>query len=205
MELLGTYSDDLDDLGAEEPPVLSIPTAEAKSEANLKSFQVSLQNGGGNNSPAPAPPNGTHHADPHAAAPSYPFLDELPPVVTQGVKPETLALLGQYLDAQRQHGFDLTASIQSKKDFGNPAILTKVVAYFQIDELGSNYPQELFDPKEIARRNDPQPAPPQQQQQQQGTPRPHGAPVKFVAGAAVSSAAEDTADGGKKRKSRWGE
>lgn len=132
---------------------------------------------------------------------AYPYLDELPAAVTEGVKPETLVLLGQYLEAQREYAFDLTKSIQSKKDFGNPAILRKVVAYFQIDELGSNYPPHLFDPREIADRNKEPPA----------APRPSGAPVRFVQGAPEPEIADHfqnhkkppSLDEGKRKKSRW--
>jgi hypothetical protein len=41
---------------------------------------------------------------------------------------------------------DLTEKIRGKKDFGNPYILQKVVDYYKIDEIGSNYPTHLLDP-----------------------------------------------------------
>lgn len=127
------------------------------------------------------------------------YLDELPPV-TEGGKPETLALLAQYLEAQKEHGFDLTKSIQSKKDFGNPAILTKVVAYFEIDELGSNYPKHLFDPREVSDRNKQEPE--ERKRGEDRSTRASGAPVRFIQGAPeVPGSSLD--DGMKKKKSRW--
>ena len=157
----------------------------------------------------PVPPGAS--AESHAVgqdAPLVDYLSELPQVRSDGVSAETLARLGQYLEAQRQYNFDLTDSIQRKKDFGNPHILTKVVNFFQIDELGSNYPKELFDPSSIKRKNevvDPSPAPPL-------------APVATLASAPVppnslqfvpASMPEDGAGAEskpeKKRKSRWDE
>lgn len=41
---------------------------------------------------------------------------------------------------------DMNASIQMRKDFRNPSIYEKLVAYCGIDELGTNYPPEAYDP-----------------------------------------------------------
>lgn len=40
----------------------------------------------------------------------------------------------------------MNASIQMRKDFRNPSIYEKLVAYCGIDELGTNYPPEAYDP-----------------------------------------------------------
>jgi HCNGP-like protein len=37
-------------------------------------------------------------------------------------------------------------NIRSNKNFGNPYIFGKAVEHFQIDEIGSNYPTDIFDP-----------------------------------------------------------
>ena len=133
------------------------------------------------------------------------YLSELPPVRNEGVSAETLARLGQYLEAQQQHNFDLTESIQRKKDFGNPHILTKVVDFFHIDELGSNYPPEIFDPAAIKRRNDP----PTSNQDPAPTPAASGEPISsritFVPATVQSDGATRPIAGEeRKRKSRWG-
>ncbi|GLD93865.1 hypothetical protein PINS_up002470 [Pythium insidiosum] len=39
------------------------------------------------------------------------------------------------------------ANLQSKKEVANPYILDKVVAYFGIDELHSNFARDVFDPR----------------------------------------------------------
>ena len=52
----------------------------------------------------------------------------------EDVKKETMEKCREYLSLQ---GFDLTESIRSKKDFGNPHILDVVVEYFKIDEVST--------------------------------------------------------------------
>lgn len=73
-------------------------------------------------------------------------LDELPPKSEKQPDPEVLEKIHQYLEAKKLHGFDLAQNIKTHKDFGNPYILTKIVEHFQIDEIGSNYPKELYNP-----------------------------------------------------------
>ncbi|PIK62387.1 putative SAP30-binding protein isoform X1 [Apostichopus japonicus] len=41
---------------------------------------------------------------------------------------------------------DMNASIQSRKDFRNPSIYEKLISYLGIDELGTNYPKDVFNP-----------------------------------------------------------
>merc|ERR1712004_540702 len=43
-------------------------------------------------------------------------------------------------------GYNLNQSIQNRKDFRNPGIYEKLIQFCKIDEKGTNYPPELFDP-----------------------------------------------------------
>ena len=43
-------------------------------------------------------------------------------------------------------GLDMNKVIQQRKDFRNPSIYEKLIQYCKIDELGSNYPPDRFDP-----------------------------------------------------------
>lgn len=36
--------------------------------------------------------------------------------------------------------------IQRKKEFRNPSIYEKLIQFCAIDELGTNYPKDMFDP-----------------------------------------------------------
>lgn len=45
-----------------------------------------------------------------------------------------------------QGDFDTNNHIQKKKEFRNPSIYEKLIQYCGIDELGTNYPKDMFDP-----------------------------------------------------------
>mmetsp|Transcript_22429 Transcript_22429/g.32712 ORF Transcript_22429/g.32712 Transcript_22429/m.32712 type:complete len:193 (+) Transcript_22429:42-620(+) len=60
--------------------------------------------------------------------------------------PETVDKIRHYISLKEKNNFSLTESIRSKKDFGNPYILQKVVDFYHIDQYGSNYPKEIWDP-----------------------------------------------------------
>uniref|UniRef100_A0A1A8QZB8 SAP30 binding protein n=1 Tax=Nothobranchius pienaari TaxID=704102 RepID=A0A1A8QZB8_9TELE len=48
---------------------------------------------------------------------------------------------------RKLHGdFDTNSHIQQKKEFRNPSIYEKLIQYCGIDELGTNYPKDMFDP-----------------------------------------------------------
>uniref|UniRef100_A0A668V568 SAP30 binding protein n=1 Tax=Oreochromis aureus TaxID=47969 RepID=A0A668V568_OREAU len=48
---------------------------------------------------------------------------------------------------RKLHGdFDTNAHIQQKKEFRNPSIYEKLIQFCAIDELGTNYPKDMFDP-----------------------------------------------------------
>ncbi|XP_024120222.2 SAP30-binding protein [Oryzias melastigma] len=48
---------------------------------------------------------------------------------------------------RKLHGdFDTNSHIQKKKEFRNPSIYEKLIQFCAIDELGMNYPKEMFDP-----------------------------------------------------------
>ncbi|KAG8008950.1 SAP30-binding protein [Nibea albiflora] len=48
---------------------------------------------------------------------------------------------------RKLHGdFDTNSHIQKKKKFRNPSIYEKLIQFCGIDELGTNYPKDMFDP-----------------------------------------------------------
>jgi hypothetical protein len=44
-------------------------------------------------------------------------------------------------------GNDFNSSIQSTKSFGNPMVMDKLITSLEIDQYGSNFSREAFDPK----------------------------------------------------------
>ncbi|KAE9354849.1 hypothetical protein PF008_g4343 [Phytophthora fragariae] len=59
---------------------------------------------------------------------------------------ETQQRIERFLRVQRERGQDFQTTLQDKKEVRNPYILEKVVEYFGIDELQSNFPPDVFDP-----------------------------------------------------------
>lgn len=49
-------------------------------------------------------------------------------------------------EKMRRGGLNMVASIERRKDFRNPSICEKLIEYCGIDEKGTNYPPEIFDP-----------------------------------------------------------
>lgn len=49
-------------------------------------------------------------------------------------------------ESMRTKNMDMNKVIQGRKEFRNPSIYEKLIQYCDIDELGTNYPPELYDP-----------------------------------------------------------
>ncbi|EPQ18973.1 SAP30-binding protein [Myotis brandtii] len=49
-------------------------------------------------------------------------------------------------ERKMKEGMDMNYMIQRKKEFRNPSIYEKLIQFCAIDELGTNYPKDMFDP-----------------------------------------------------------
>lgn len=49
-------------------------------------------------------------------------------------------------ERMKMNNLDMNRVIQGRKEFRNPSIYEKLIQYCDIDELGTNYPPELYDP-----------------------------------------------------------
>nr|XP_033818374.1 SAP30-binding protein isoform X2 [Geotrypetes seraphini] len=49
-------------------------------------------------------------------------------------------------ERKMKEGMDMNLIIQRKKEFRNPSIYEKLIQFCSIDELGTNYPKDMFDP-----------------------------------------------------------
>jgi len=85
-------------------------------------------------------------AEEEAVYASLTYLQELPKDPEEECTPELQQRIKEYLKLAREKGYNLTANLKRKKEFGNPQILQKVVDFFSIDDIESNYPPELFSP-----------------------------------------------------------
>ncbi|XP_014788939.1 SAP30-binding protein isoform X2 [Octopus bimaculoides] len=54
--------------------------------------------------------------------------------------------IAHHYNKMKQEGCNLSLSIQKRKGFRNPSIYEKLIEFCQINEKGTNYPPEIFDP-----------------------------------------------------------
>ena len=73
---------------------------------------------------------------------------ELPPPPPGDCDPELEARLAGY----RAKNLNPTQQIRANRDFNNPMLLQKIVDYYGIDDVASNYPTSVFDPAAIVAR-----------------------------------------------------
>ncbi|CAF0803670.1 unnamed protein product [Adineta steineri] len=52
----------------------------------------------------------------------------------------------EYYKRFKKTGIDQNVAIQELKDFRNPCMYEKMISHLEIDEIGTNFPQELYDP-----------------------------------------------------------
>ena len=127
--------------------------------------------------PSPtAPPATEEEYDPLAAAADADEYQGYPPDTSEGEPPaapapaeapddaeaaEAHAALVARLKDYVARGLDPTQEIRKNRDFHNPMLLEKIVRYFDIDDIASQYPKHLFDPEAIANRRSSQKKKPQ--------------------------------------------
>lgn len=105
---------------------------------------------------------------------------------------------------KKKQGKDMNASIQKRKDFRNPSIYEKLIQFCNIDEQGTNYPPETYDPhcwgpesfyEELAKRQ-------KEEMDKREKEKKERTKVEFMSGTAKKTISESNAEGAK-RKSKW--
>eukprot|EP01105_Mastigella_eilhardi_P021102 TRINITY_DN507_c0_g1_i5.p1 TRINITY_DN507_c0_g1~~TRINITY_DN507_c0_g1_i5.p1 ORF type:complete len:320 (+),score=109.17 TRINITY_DN507_c0_g1_i5:31-960(+) len=77
--------------------------------------------------------------------PPTPALPQLPQEPTTDADKRLVAKLEKYWTLRRQ-GTSINASLRQSQAFNNPDILEKLIDFVGIDEIGSNYPTDIFNP-----------------------------------------------------------
>ena len=123
---------------------------------------------------------------------------QLPPE-PQGRCSRTLQDKIAHLARKVYDGYNLSQSMQNRKDFRNPAIYEKLIDFCSINEKGTNYPPELFNPAiwgpesyydELAKAQ-------KVEMDKREAARKERTKVEFISGTKKESAPEP------KRKSKW--
>jgi hypothetical protein len=81
-----------------------------------------------------------------SAVPKKARTVSLPPPLEEKCTLEEQEEVVKKLEIKRRTGKSLNDHIQQRKDFRNPSIYEKLIHYFDLDELGTNLPKEVYDP-----------------------------------------------------------
>ncbi|EDW02209.1 SAP30-binding protein [Drosophila grimshawi] len=71
---------------------------------------------------------------------------QLPPEPKGNPPPELVAKITKMYTKMRQTNMDMNRVIQDRKEFRNPSIYDKLISFCDINEFGTNYPPEIYDP-----------------------------------------------------------
>ncbi|XP_025017214.1 SAP30-binding protein isoform X3 [Tetranychus urticae] len=125
---------------------------------------------------------------------------EIPPP-PPGQPPIDLVKKINNLHEKMKQGIDMKGSIESRKDFRNPSIYEKLIVFCDIDELGTNYPKDIYDPHcwgpeayydELARKQ-------KEEMDKKEKERKDRTKVEFVTGTAKRTHGENET----RKKSKW--
>lgn len=107
-------------------------------------------------------------------------------------------------ERMRREGLNLTASIQRKTNFRNPSIYEKLIEFCGIDEKGTNYPPEIYDPHSFVKESyyDALDKAQKLEMEKREKERKDRTKIEFVTGTKKPSSAEGPTDE-KKRKTKW--
>lgn len=70
----------------------------------------------------------------------------LPPEPKGKCAPELQNKVDNFYEKMRTKNMNMNSLIQGNKEFRNPSIYDKLIIFCGINELGTNYPPELYDP-----------------------------------------------------------
>lgn len=71
---------------------------------------------------------------------------QLPPEPKGKCSNDLQEKINRFHDKMVSSGLDMNKAIQQRKDFRNPSIYEKLIQFCSINEFGTNYPPEVYDP-----------------------------------------------------------
>lgn len=77
----------------------------------------------------------------------YGVLDKyLPPIPSGECAPELQKIFEGIYERAINENYDINKVIQQKKEFRNPSIYEKLIEYCEINEFGTNFPSDIYNP-----------------------------------------------------------
>ena len=106
------------------------------------------------------------------------------------------------LETKKRSGRDLKHTIQRKKNFRNPSIYEKLVAFCSINEIGTNYPEHIYDPFSWTEDSFYERLSKIQKEHHEKKQKDRSK-VEFVSATKKSTASTSGEDASKRRRSKW--
>lgn len=136
------------------------------------------------------------------------FMDvDLPPEPTGTCSSDLTEKIVEMTRRMQEKGYDMNLIIQQRKSFRNPSIYEKLIDYCNINEFGTNYEPQIYDPlkwdktsyyDELAKIQ-------KADMEQREKERRERTKIEFLTGTAkkVTNGTAATEEDTKKRKSKW--
>jgi len=108
-------------------------------------------------------------------------------------------------DKMRRDGFDFNRTIQQKKSFRNPSIYEKLIDFCNIDQKGTNFPPEIYDPHIWGKESfyDELDKTQRKDMERREREKKDKTKIEFVVGTKKSSSDGGSYPDEKKRKTKW--
>uniref|UniRef100_A0A6B2EL14 Putative transcriptional regulator protein hcngp n=1 Tax=Phlebotomus kandelakii TaxID=1109342 RepID=A0A6B2EL14_9DIPT len=114
--------------------------------------------------------------------------------------PELQEKINNLYEKMKNSNMDMNKIIQERKDFRNPSIYEKLIQFCDINELGTNYPPEIYDPLQWGKESFYEELAKAQKAEMDKREKEKKDNAKMEQVAAAARKAEEEA---KKRKSKW--
>lgn len=130
---------------------------------------------------------------------------EIPPAPAGKCSAKLQDKISGLFEKMRREGLDMNAKIQRRKDFRNPSIYEKLIDFIGIDEKGSNYPAEVYDPHGWGKESfyDALDKAQKVEMEKREKERKERTKIEFVTGTKRPPSAADVTSDDKKRKTKW--
>lgn len=130
---------------------------------------------------------------------------EIPPAPAGKCSAKLQDKISGLFEKMRREGLDMNAKIQRRKDFRNPSIYEKLIDFIGIDEKGSNYPAEVYDPHGWGKESfyDALDKAQKVEMEKREKERKERTKIEFVTGTKRPPSATDATNDDKKRKTKW--
>lgn len=129
----------------------------------------------------------------------------LPPEPTGLCSNQLQDKIARLYEKMESNGLDMNHVIQQRKDFRNPSIYEKLIQFCSINEFGTNYPAQVYDPlrwgkesyyEELARVQ-------KAEMDRREKERKDKTKVEFMSGTKRPGSGSGAEDDAKRRKSKW--